>query len=200
MKIILADDHALFREGISHVLKDLDQQVTILEASGVEQALEAARHHADIDLVLLDLNMPGQNGFEALQTFSTEFPTLPVVVLSASESRNDMQRALDLGAMGYISKGSTSNIMLNALRLVLSGEVYVPSYLLQNKVPEEHSLTQRQLDVLTLMDQGHSNKVIASMLDISEATVKMHVTAIFRELQVSNRTQAVLKAQKLKLL
>jgi DNA-binding NarL/FixJ family response regulator len=199
MKILLADDHALFREGMRHVLDGLAEHMIILEAPDCERALQHAAQNADLDLVLLDLNMPGKNGFAALDIFAEQYPALPVVILSASSQRSDMQRALDRGAMGFISKDATGSIMLNALRIVLSGEVYIPPALMQapSGHPSTPVLTARQMDVLALLVEGQSNKKIGMCLGLAEATVKMHVTAIFKELNVSNRTQAAMAAEKL---
>lgn len=201
LKLLIVDDHALFREGLCHVLRALDEQAEILEAPDYERALQHARANPQLDLVLLDLNMPDKDGFTALDSFSASYPTIPVVILSASNQRADIQHALDAGAMGYIPKDTTSAVMLGALRLILSGGVYIPPSLAQTEVkvsPENAhntSLTPRQLDVLALLVQGHSNKDIATRLGLSEGTVKMHVTSIFKELGVSNRTQATLAAQ-----
>lgn len=202
LKLLIVDDHALFREGLCHVLRELDEQATILEAPDYERALQHAAANPELDLVLLDLNMPGKDGFTALDSFATRYPTLPVVILSASSLRSDIQRALDAGAMGYIPKDTTSAIMLGALRLILAGGIYIPPNLAQADTPaaldrprNSTALTPRQLDVLALLVQGISNKDIATRLGLSEGTVKMHVTSIFRELGVSNRTQATLAAQ-----
>jgi DNA-binding NarL/FixJ family response regulator len=202
MKILIADDHALFREGMRHVLNDLAEHIDILEAPDCERALQHAAKHADLDLVLLDLNMPDKNGFAALDMFTEQYPALPVVILSASNQRSDIQRALELGAMGFISKDATGNVMLNALRIVLSGEVYIPPALVQHSATQarrssEPALTPRQLDVLALLVEGHSNKKIGSHLGLAEGTVKMHVTAILKELNVSNRTQAAMAVEKM---
>ena len=153
--------------------------------------------------MLLDLNMPKIGGFEILENFTKSYPTLPVVIISASNKRSDIQRALALGAMGFISKDTTGDVMLNALKLILSGGIYTPPDLKQqvthaedqtNQTPD---LTPRQLDVLKLMVEGHSNKIIAAELALAETTVKMHVTAILNRLAVSNRTQAAMVAEKL---
>jgi len=206
MKILVVDDHALFRDGLCHVLQGLDEQVTILEASDHDSAIQHLSENPDLDLVLQDLNMPGKDGFMGLETFSKDYPTIPIVILSASDRRSDIQRALDAGAMGYILKESNSTVMLTALRLILEGEIYVPPVMAQQNSPEQNqndsnapALTPRQLQVLTMMVQGHSNKIIAAELDIAEATIKMHVTSIFRSLGVSNRTQAAMAAEKLDL-
>ena len=202
MKILVVDDHTLFREGLCYVLNELEEQVSILEASGFEQAMQHVAANPELDLVLLDLNMPGEDGFTALDTFVNRYPVMPVVILSASKQYSDIKRALDAGAMGYIPKDTTSTVMLSALRLILSGGIYVPSDMAQQfELNQSDSnmpvLTPRQLQVLAKMVQGHSNKIIASKLDIAEATVKMHVTSIMKSLGVSNRTQAAMVAEKL---
>ena len=203
MKILIADDHALFREGMCHVLGELAEPEALLQASNSETAFRHAADHPDLDLVLLDLNMPGKDGFEVLDTFANHYPALPVVILSASNQRNHIQRALDAGALGFIPKDTTSAVMLSALRLVLSGGIYVPPAIaisddLEYKKPQcdKHHFTPRQLETLAFLAQGYSYKDIARSLCLSEATVKMHVTAIFKTLGVSNRTQAVLAVEK----
>lgn len=155
MKILIADDHALFREGMRHVLAKLQKGVDIVEAGDYAEVLSHAAAHGDIGLALLDLHLPGKDGFAALDSLSQHYPALPIVVLSASENRADMQRALDSGAMGFIQKSATAPVMLNALRLVLSGGVYVPPALVQasDGVSSETAegtlgLTPRQLEVL----------------------------------------------------
>ena len=202
MKILVIDDHALFREGLCHVLNALEEDIRIIEAADCDRGLQHAAENPDLDLVLLDLNMPGQDGFTALQVFSKQYPATPVVILSASTQQRDVKRALDSGAMGYIPKDTTSAVMLNALRLILSGEIYVPynmaidEYESQASSPNGSGLTPRQLEVLALLVQGHSNKKIAQRLDLAEATVKMHVTSIFKGLGVDNRTQAAMAAER----
>lgn len=203
MKILLIDDHALFREGLSHVLTALDSEVDILQAPDFEQALQYLKFNPDLDLVLLDLHMPGKDGFSALEICTKQFPTMPVVIISASTQRQDIQRALDSGAMGYIPKESTSTVMLNALRLILEGGIYVPANMIHTEPDasdvgnkHHHGLTPRQLEVLALLVQGCSNKEIALNMELAEATVKMHVTAIFKALGVNNRTQAAMAVEK----
>lgn len=207
MKILLADDHTLFRAGMRHVLAQLTQEVEIIEAADCEQALQAVASQDDVSLVLLDLHMPGRDGFAALEVFARQYPALPIVVLSASEDRADMRRALDGGAMGFIPKSATAPVLVNALQLVLAGGMYIPPALLQAPLPKESSeaahttqalgLTPRQLDVLALVIEGLSNKVIAAELEVSEATVKAHITAVFKALKVSNRTQAALAMERM---
>jgi len=202
MKILIVDDHALFREGLCHVLNVLDEQVTILQAGNYDSAMQQVSEHTDLDMVLLDLCIPGKDGFITLTTFVEKYPALPVVILSGSNQRKDIQRSLDSGAVGYIPKDTTSIVMLNALRLILSGGTYVPQLLAQknkmNSPPTEADsldLTPRQLQVLSLLIKGDSNKVIARKMELAEGTIKMHVTSILKCLDVSNRTQAVVAAQ-----
>ncbi len=204
MKILLADDHALFREGMRHVLAQLTDDVQIVEAGHYEEVLKQTEANIDIGLALLDLHMPGKDGFAALDTLLQQFPALPIVVLSASENRTDMQRALDAGAMGFIQKSATAPVMLNALRLVLSGGIYVPPALVQGGSEAERpstagavGITPRQLEVLAYVIEGMANKVIAAELGLTEATVKAHITAVFKALNVTNRTQAALVAERL---
>lgn len=204
MKILLIDDHALFREGLSHVLSNLSEDVEILPAADFESAKQHISEYPDFDLVLLDLNMPKIGGFEILENFSNSYPTLPVVIISASNKRSDIQRAMALGAMGFIPKDTTGDVMLNALQLILSGGIYTPPDLAQqqsnhteDQTNQAPALTPRQLEVLKLLISGDSNKVIAAELQLTEATIKSHITSIMKSLGVSNRTQAAMAAEKL---
>lgn len=200
MKILVVDDHALFLEGLAYVLDKLESDVNILEASNYEEAVNMLNKYPDIDLTLLDLSMPDKDGFTLLSYCRKNFPLVPAVVLSASKEQSDLNRALDGGALGFIPKDTTSKIMLNALRLIMSGEIYIPASMTQrsnNNHNTAESLTPRQHEVVELMMNGLSNKKIASEMGIAEATIKMHVTAIFKRLGVSNRTEAALAAQKL---
>ena len=204
MKILLVDDHALFRDGLSYVLDELEDDVSIIQASNHEAAFKALSESSDIDLILLDLNLVGETGFSILEICSDQYPIIPLVVISASKEHRDIMRAIDMGAMGYIPKDSTSKVMISALRMVLSGAVYVPKTMAKINMPHsgdsiETLFTPRQLEVLSKLVEGQSNKVIAARMDIAEATIKMHITAILKKLQVTNRTQAVLAAKKLNL-
>ncbi|HYT86582.1 MAG TPA: response regulator transcription factor [Burkholderiales bacterium] len=208
MKILIADDHALFREGLRHVLLQFGAGVTVIEAPNCEQALSLSALNPDLDLALLDLKMPGMDGFEAMSLLLERSPALPIVVLSSSEDPADMRRALEAGAMGFISKSETAQVILSALRLVLSGGIYVPPALVRESAIRAQShasaassrLTPRQLGVLSLVVQGKSNKMIARELDLSEATVKVHVSAIMKALNAVNRTQVAMTAKKLGLI
>jgi DNA-binding NarL/FixJ family response regulator len=203
VKILIADDHTLFREGMRHVLALLADDVEISEAGNCAQTLQAVEADGDLSLVLLDLNMPGRDGFAALETLAQRYPALPIVVLSGSEDRADMQRALDNGAMGFIPKSATAPVMLGALRLVLAGGVYVPPELVQPGAGDgparsvDAGLTPRQVEVLARVIEGKPNKIIAGELGLTEATVKAHVTAVFKALNVSNRTQAARAAERI---
>lgn len=216
MRILLADDHSLFREGLLHVLKDLGTDPDVVQAANYPGAIETAERNPDLDLALLDLNMPGMDGLTGVRTFRSRFPLLPVIVLSASESPDDVKRALDSGALGYIPKSSTAQLMLSAIKLVLAGGVYLPSLLLAHDAggseyapvrsappparAATRGLTERQLQVLALLAEGKPNKLIARTLDITEGTVKIHLAAIFQTLGVRNRTEAVIAAQEMDLL
>jgi DNA-binding NarL/FixJ family response regulator len=214
MHLLLADDHALFRDGLSLLLKQLDPDVHIIEASCFEAAMASVESGIDLDLALLDLHMPGMNGVEGITRFQAQASDVPVVVISASEEVADIKDILDAGAMGYIPKSSSSQVMLSALRLVLAGGVYVPVNVLHDvdasceptckstasKPGAGSNLTHRQLEVLRLIIQGKPNKTIARELKLSEGTVKVHLASIYRALNASNRTEAAMAAQHLGLL
>lgn len=207
MYILLIDDHTLFREALLHVLKQFDEQAVILEAATSQEALRLAKYHHELDLILLDLALPGSNGLAVLPELRGLAPTAPLVVLSASENPADVRQALEGGAVGYIPKSCSSHEMITALRLVLAGKIYLPTTLLASlealQLPpplaetSKHSeLTPRQLEVLHLMGQGLSNKRIGRHLNVAEGTVKLHVAAVLRLLNTSNRTQAVVEASR----
>jgi DNA-binding NarL/FixJ family response regulator len=206
MKTLLADDHPLVREGVRQVLSQLEPPVEIIDAHDYPSLFAQTALHADLDLALVDLNMPGFIGMQGITQFRSRFPDIPLVVLSASESPYDIRSALEAGALGYIPKASPTGVMLAALQQVLAGDIYVPTCLdddgLHTVVPADfealqHSgLTARQLEVARLLAQGCANKAIAGMLAMSEGTVKVHIAAIFRALNVSNRTEAVLAIQR----
>lgn len=212
MRILLVDDHTLFREALLHVLRQFDGAAVVIEASTAKEAIRLATHYHDLDLILLDLTMPGLNGLSALPELHGLRPAVPLVILSASEEPAAVRQALEAGAMGYIPKSCSSHEMIAALRLVLAGEVYIPPGLLaalealtiapaQIATPQQSAreegiagLTPRQAEVLRLMGQGLSNKGICKRLNLAEGTVKLHVTAIMRALNTGNRTQTVIEA------
>ena len=208
MKILIADDHELFRDGLRHVLDQLGGSLVIVEASDFQQAIQAVEREQDIDIVLLDLSMPGMAWNEGLQRLRELLPQQsPIIILSASDDRRHVLQAVNLGAAGFIPKTSSSRVMLSALKLVLSGGVYLPPALLEQgggsdsgPLANEHAvsfLTPRQREVLALLGQGKSNKEIARVLQLAEGTVKLHVTAILKALNVNNRTRAVVAASQL---
>jgi DNA-binding NarL/FixJ family response regulator len=205
MKVLLADDHALFREGVRLVLESLvNGPLEIAEASDFIQSLAYIRSGFQADVGLVDLNMPGMDGFSGLEALKRAAPDIHLVVVSGSEDPQDVRRALDAGAMGYITKSSSSAAMMEAIRAVLGGEMFISPGLV---VPDAISpgdaevvktmLTPRQRDVLAMLRQGKSNKEIARDLDLAEITVKLHVTAILRALGVENRTQAAIAAARM---
>src|SRR5215467_2361785 len=211
VEILVVDDHALIREALRGVLKELKGDAVVLEASNCNQALQAIAEHPNLDLVLLDLNLPDRDGFSMLTELGERYPAISVVVLSAQQDRNSVVKALDLGALGFIPKSGQRDVMLSALQLVFAGGIYIPPEILARDEPSSRQrddkppvanrptvspadlgLTERQVDVLSLMMQGKSNKAICRVLDLAEPTVKNHVTAILRALKVSNRTEAVI--------
>jgi DNA-binding NarL/FixJ family response regulator len=209
-KILIADDHPLFREAIINVIHTSFPDCELLETETLEAALELTQEQDDLDLILLDLNMPGMNGLNGLITLRNESPTIPVVIVSAEEDKQIVLQAITYGAVGFITKSSPREQMTEALKQILAGNVYLPSDIIrtnapdtrrvhrkdENQIPPEmlSSLTRRQLLVLERMSKGESNKQIAYHLNIAETTVKAHVSAILRKLNVHNRIQAVLSA------
>jgi len=212
LKVLLVDDHALFRDGMRYVLQQLADEVDILDTGNFNEALKLAQENTDIDLALLDLNMPDSEGVPSLQHFHQRFPDVPLVVVSGSDQRDDIENVMNLGAMGFISKMSPSKVMLSALRIVMDGGVYVPPQLLQQAVAKmeagqalsdkrsqrasKYGLTPRQAEVLQLMAVGLSNKDISKQLDLAEGTVKIHVAAIYQALHVGTRLDAVTAARR----
>ena len=209
MRILLADDHPLFREGLKPVLERLDAKIDLVEAMDYPSAFDAmhrlGKASGGVDLALLDLYMPGMDGLEGIMRFRAAFPEVPVVVLSASDEVENIQTLLGAGAMGYLTKASSSETIVSALKLVLNGGIYVPPSLLDTQanshtLPESvrnSALTSRQVDVLRQLAKGLTNKQIAKELGVTEGTIKIHLAAIFRILKVQNRTEAVLVAQKM---
>jgi DNA-binding NarL/FixJ family response regulator len=193
MKALLIDDHAMVREGVTALLRQAFPDGAILQAGDITAAIALARDHEDLELAVLDLMMPGLSGIPALTAFVDAQPTVPVIVLSSSEDVIDVRAALAAGALGYVAKSASPATLLAAVRLVLSGEIYVPTFVAQGgSAPAAAlaALTDRQRDVLRLVAAEASNKEIAYRLAISEKTVKAHLTTIFARLAVSNRAEA----------
>lgn len=205
MKILHADDHPMFREGLRFFLQLLDTQVTVLEASNLRAALDKLALEWPVDLLLLDLQMPGMSEIEGFLAVRRAYPVLPVVIVSGVNDPQIIRTLLDGGARGYIPKFTGSEQLLDALRRVLKGEVYVPDamFLPPSQPPsngEFAPLTSRQLQILPLLAEGMPNKRIADALGLTEGTVKQHLKDLFRRLNTNNRTQAVREARRLGLL
>jgi len=198
MKILHADDHPTFRTGLRYVLEDLSDEIEILEARDIKEALTVLAQQHGIDLIILDLSMPGMEGFQGYHDIKQR-ATCPIVIISASEQYQDVRQARDAGVQGYFAKSATRDTLLQGLHTVLSGKDYFPQHLLSSTANTPQVLSQRQLEVLQLLGKGCSNKEVANQLGITEATTKTHVRAILRALDVRTRMQAVMKGQALKL-
>ena len=225
MKVLLIDDHPLILSALQSVIQGVGDDVTVVGASSARAARETLKADSDFDLVLLDLALGDADGFDVLVEFRAKYPALPVVVLSASDRSSDVIRSIDLGAMGFVPKRASNESLFEALRMVMSGGIYVPTMTMgaeprsEPPLPEgdtvpgvlrvvrenaqgtpfqtqaplaSFGLTPRQTDVLALLLQGKPNKLIARDLNLSVETVKDHVAAVLRTLNVSSRTQAVL--------
>ena len=204
MKILMVDDHVLIRDALRSVIRELIDDAIVFDASDCRQAMNLIEAHPDLHLILLDLNLPDRDGFAMLVDLRKRYATISVVVLSASRDRENVIRALDMGALGFIPKSAPRDVMVNALRLIFGGGIYIPPEALGRSEPKEQQpvterrispadlgFTERQMEVLALMMQGKSNKAISRILDVAEPTVKHHVTAILKSLKVANRTEAV---------
>jgi DNA-binding NarL/FixJ family response regulator len=216
MKILLVDDHVLFREGIALLLRNLVADDSLYQAGTCDEALALVAQNPGIELVLMDINLPGTSGINAIALIRAEFPVIPVVGLSSSDDKQTILDAIDAGAMGFIPKSSSSAVLFAALQLVLSKGIYIPpeaflrdrsvvgraatrngadkSSSSEHATPKDLGLTPRQSDVLFLILQGKSAKAIAKDLSLSSSTVKIHTSAALRALNVTTRTQAVIAA------
>ena len=215
MKFLVVDDHVLIREALRGVLHEIEEQAIILEAPTSQQAMRLVELNHDLAFILLDLGLPDRDGFTVLAELRQRYPAISVVILSANNDRDSVVKALDLGALGFIPKSGQREVMLNALRLVFSGGIYIPPEILAKPgglaeppaapapaapagapqavpTPSELGLTARQLEVLALIMKGKSNKAICRALSLAEPTVKNHVTAILKSLKANNRTEAVI--------
>jgi len=212
-KLIVADDHPLFRNALINAISSTFATKATIETDSFESTCVALEQHPDTDLLLLDLHMPGNCGFLGLIQLRKNYPALPIVVISASEELDVIRRVMAFGASAYVPKSANPLDISAALNAVMAGELWVPLRL-KNQVLDIHSreaeedldlaarvaqLTQQQYKVLYYLTEGWLNKQIAYDLHISEATVKAHITAIFRKLGVTNRTQVVIQAQRLTL-
>jgi len=202
LKILIADDHALVRSGMQQLLTRLDDDVCCHESENAAGAVAIVRSEPALDLVLLDLDLPDCHGLELLGQLVRDFPLVPVIMVSATAEPNIIRTAIDMGAMGFIPKAAPPEVTLQAIRLVLAGEVYVPVAALRGARSAQavQHLTPRQQSVLTLLVLGRTNKAIARELGLAEATVKVHVTTLLHLLDASNRTEAAQRARELGLL
>src|SRR5262245_15075620 len=205
MKILACDDHALFREGLRHVVEGLAPGATWLDASNAEEVWSALDQHDDVDLMLLDLTLAETDGISVLKGVKKKRPEIPVAIVSQRERITDLENAFRAGAAGFIPKSSSGSVMRAALQLILSGGIYLPPFALDLAHPQarrrlgDHRfghLTERQKDVARLAARGLTNGEIAGQLRIREATVKAHLATIFQCLHVTSRTEvgAVLRS------
>lgn len=204
-KIIIADDHPLFRQALLNTLKAKLTQTQWVEAQTIAELEQQLSENSESDLLLLDLNIPGAHGFNTLIHVRNHFPQIPVVIVSAHEDQDTIAKAIEFGAAGFIPKSTSVEIIYQAIVQVLMGDIWLPESFQMNASNEEHaeiaervaSLTQQQYRILMMFAQGMLNKQIAYDLNVSEATIKAHATAIFRKLNVRNRTQAVIAISQL---
>lgn len=222
VRIFLIEDHALFREGVCLILQQLAEDVEVVPAENAKEAINIATQASEqgFDLILMDLHLPDTTGYDLLKELKTLLPLTPLAVFSAEENSTYISEALNLGATGFITKSSNSQVMIGAIKLILSGGIYIPPAILLQSTPiisstsrqanslseanssgqastpsigneNDTQLTGRQKEVLTYMAKGLSNKEIAKQLEMSPSTAKVHVAAILRTLEAKNRTQAV---------
>ncbi|HEY3950925.1 response regulator transcription factor [Phenylobacterium sp.] len=201
MKMLIVDDHAVMRQGLAALLVDSGVAREVLHAGSQAEALSVLAANPDTDTVLLDLRLPDSDGLGAVTALSGVAPTTPIIIVSASEDPLDVRRAMDMGALGYVPKSASPETVISAVRLVLSGSIYVPPLVLDESSPAQGParraklLTPRQIEILAAIAGGGSNRDIGTLFGLSEKTVKAHISAIFRTLGVASRTQAVSAAQ-----
>jgi DNA-binding NarL/FixJ family response regulator len=200
VKILIVDDHALFRAGLRMLLGAIGHNVACLEAATLTEAQTTIARHADIELCLLDLTLKNEKGFGAIRHIAATSPHIAVVVVSGAEDSATIRSCIDAGAMSYIPKSVTPEILTHALQRVLAGAVYLPDQVAStlDSSPADSSLTPRQQQVLQGLSRGLPTKLIARELNISEHTVKEYIAIIFQTLGVHNRTEAVIKASQLR--
>lgn len=205
MKILIVDDHAILRDGVDMLLCQGNDDTIVVQASSIDDAVLMLDEHADLDAVVLDLKLQGMNGLDALAGFAQRRPGLPVIMFSSSEDPGAVRSAFAQGAMGFVPKSASPHTLLSAIRIALDGGRYVPPLVLSDPMLQQmdcgaaargSTLTQRQIEVLRHLAEGAPNKAIADTLGVSEKTVKAHVTAIFRALNVINRTQAAVAGRR----
>ncbi len=199
-RILVIEDHVLVREAISQTLMRLEEGVECVGVKTADEALAELERDPDRDLAVVDLMLPDINGFSLLGILAKRFPELPAIVVSALDDSGSIQRAMKAGASGFVPKSCSSEELLDAIRIVLDGGIYTPKEAVGGAtrrrggapVQERFGLTTAQARVMELLAQGKTNREIADLLGLSEGTIKVHMSAIFRALNVSNRAQAVL--------
>jgi DNA-binding NarL/FixJ family response regulator len=203
LRILIADDHPLMRAALASALAGLGPDVQFVEAANHAETLARLDAPPVPDLLLLDLRMPGANGLDGVREVRARAPQVPLAIVSAEQDGAAIRAALAMGVSGFIPKTDSPAVIASAVRLILAGGVYVPPQLVAVAQPPASvngnpsaGITARQMDVLRLLARGWSNKAIARELGVSEGTVKVHLLAVFRALDVRNRTAAVLEAQR----
>lgn len=215
LKILLIEDHALVREGMTHLLHQLDEAVTVYEAATGEDGVAVLEANQDIDLVLLDLSLPGVDGLSWMKIQRKRFPTVPMLVVSAHDDGVTIEKVMKAGAAGFVPKAQSAERLLDSLNRVLAGEIIdpgaSPTYPIGIDAPDnmdpaggktrpkDIGLTKRQVDVLDLLIKGKTNREIGVLLGLTEGTVKLHVTAVLKALGVKSRTQALVAATRRKI-
>ena len=205
LKLLVVEDHALVREGLVRLLGQVEDGVIVQEAPDFETALNLIDNEGDVDMIFLDLALPGIDGFAGLDNLRRRYPAIPVVVVSAFDDTPTVTRVMNLGASGFIPKAYSGEALLRAVSEVLEGQLFRPATQMGARMDDtvplatsrmsvtsaEIGLTERQAQVLSLMVKGLSNRDIGAQLDLSEGTVKIHATAVFKALGVTSRTQAL---------
>ncbi|MDH5328287.1 MAG: response regulator transcription factor [Gammaproteobacteria bacterium] len=198
-KILIVDDHPLFSEGLEKIIHIMEPDTCILHAFSFQHGIQICASHPDLDLILLDLNLPDRNDVCMITAFRKKCPEIKIAIISACENQETVSKYLKEGVNGYIPKSSKSNTLIMALKLVLGGDVYVPPTAFNTELTssrnKKQKLTNRQMEVLRLLGKGMSNKEICRQLSLAEGTVRAHLSTIFSQLGVSSRLQAVNKAK-----
>lgn len=203
MKILIADDHALFRDGLSLHIEKLYPKAVILQSANFSQAVKIVQTTPDLDLLIIDLDMPDMDWTDGIRTLQEAAPQTGIAIISATEDTRNIKKALEMGISGYIPKSSDTKVITSAIHLILEGGTYLPPSVMEqtSQIADTSSksaklLTPRQSEVLSYVAEGMSNKQIAYKMNVSEATVKLHINALLRAIGATNRTQAVIIAQK----
>lgn len=211
MKILIADDHKLFLKGLEFILKDLDDNISLTLAHSYTDIFQILENNQDFDLILSDLAMPGATWNDGIKHIQENAPHIPIIIISAVFDKKIIDKTLEIGVSGYIQKSSSNEEIKNAISMVLSGGIYIPNALIDedienllsisdhnssNNNEDDNILTPRQLEVINLIAIGYSNKQIAHDMGISEGTVKIYITELFKRLNVFNRTSAIVEATK----